>query len=88
MIKYLVKKHCEATERCTVALGRVQDYYYGDTSRFLSRDFLPSEEATRIYGYASEDAALERANGMTKAAEMEQSSGYWIITVEVVSVEV
>lgn len=88
MKKYIIKKHCEATERCTVALGRVQDYYYGNSDRFLSRDFLPSEETTRICGYDSEVAAQERMKAIQKSAELEQSSGYWAITTEIISVEV
>ena len=87
MKKYLIKKHCEATERCTIALDRVQDYYYGILGNFLSRDFLPSEEVIQSCGYDSKTDAEERLEVMKQNSSME-SSGYWNITVEIIEVEV
>lgn len=87
MKKYLIKKHCEATERCTVALSRIQDYYYGIVGNFLSRDFIPAEETIRALGYDSQIDAEERLEAMRKHIPME-SSGYWNITVEIIEVEV
>lgn len=87
MRKFLVKKHCEATERCTIALDRNQDYYYGNIGSFLSRDFLPSEEKIRAFGYDSRADVEERLEAMKQHIPME-SSGYWDITVEIIEVEV
>lgn len=87
MVKYLIKKHCVATERCTISQNRDQDYYFGNTSRFLSRDFLPSKEVIRDCGYDSKLEAEERLEAMKQHIPME-SSGYWDITVELIDVEV
>lgn len=88
MKKYIIKKHCEATERCTVASGRVQDYYFGTTDRYLSRDFVPTEEVIRAYGFDSKDAAEEKVAYMNKSVDLEKSTGYWEIQVETVEFEV
>lgn len=88
MKKYIIKKHCEATERCTVALGRVQDYYFGTTDRYLSRDFVPTEEVIRAYGFDSKDAADEKVAYMNKSIDLEKSTGYWEIQVDTVEFEV
>lgn len=88
MIKYLVRKHCEATERCTVALGRVQDYFYGSAGKYLSRDFLPERVLLRAYGFNTHEEAKERLEGILKSIPAEESSGYWKITAEIVEINV
>lgn len=88
MKKYIIKKHCEATERCTVALNRIQDYYYGNLANYLSRDFTPDDETVRVYGYASKEDAQNRLEEILNSAKMEETSGYWIITAEIVDQEV
>lgn len=87
MKKYIIKKHCEATVTCTIALDRIQDYYYGNGSNFLSRDFLPPEDVIRVHGYNSRTEAEERLEAMKAHIPME-SGGYWNITVEIVELEV
>lgn len=87
MKKYLIKKHCEATERCTIALGRDQDYYYGIIGNFLSRDFIPAEYTILALGYNSRIDAEERLEAMRQHISME-SSGYWNITLEVIEAEI
>lgn len=88
MKKYIIKKHCEATYTCTIAMNRVQDYYYGVPVNYLSRDFIPADETTRLYGYDSREEAKKRLDDILKSAKTEESGGYWIINAEILAVEV
>ena len=84
MRKFLVKKHCEATERCTVAQGRVQDYFYGNRGNYLSRDCFPERALLRAFGFNTQEEAQERLDGILNSIPAEESSGYWKITAEIV----
>ena len=95
MKRYLIKKHCEATELLTISTGRVQDYYYGDTSvvrnisgDYLSRDNLPSNELIKMFGYKSAEDASEKLTDMRNKAEFTTTHNMWNITVELVEVDV
>ena len=87
MKKFLIKKHCEATEKLTIATDRVQDYY-GDFQSYLSRNFLPSDDFIETFGYDSEEDAYDRLNYMEKLAYEENLEGLWNIKVELIEVEV
>lgn len=87
MVKYLVRKHCEATVTCTISEGRIQDYFYGNQGRYLSRDWLPERALLRAYGFNTREEAAERLEGIQKSIPAEESSGYWKITAEIVEIK-
>ena len=80
MKKYIIKKHCEATELCTISTSRVQDYFYGKGCSYLSRDFLPSEAVLVARGLDTEEEALLEYEKRVAMADLEMSGGMWDIT--------
>ncbi len=86
-MKYLVKKHCEATVTCTVALGRIQDYYFGTPREYLSRDFPPTVDMIDSLAFNSIEEAEARKVELETSASAEESTGYWKITIDVIPVE-
>lgn len=88
MERYLVKKHCEATEICTIATGRIQDYYYGTGRGHLDRDFLPHPEQIRAYGFQTREEAEVKLAAIQEAIPLETASRLWNITAEIIQVEV
>lgn len=88
MGKYFIKKHCEATELITIALGRSQDYYYGNKSAkgYITRDFEPRSFEVERYGFNSVEEAKPLFLEMLKAVEKENGDGQWEITLEIVEV--
>ena len=88
MGKYFVKKHCEAGELITIALGRSQDYYYGKKSErgYISRDFTLRSFEVGQYGFDSIEEAKPLFLKLLKDAEKENAEGQWKITVEIVEV--
>lgn len=88
MERYLVKKHCEATEICTIATGRIQDYYYGTGRGYLDRDFLPHVERIRALGFQTREEAEVKLAAIQAAIPLETASRCWNITAEIIRVEV
>ena len=88
MGKYFIKKHCEADELITIALGRSQDYYYGNnsTSGYVTRDFEPRSFEVEQYGFNSVEEAKPLFMKMLEAAEKENKEGQWKTTLEIVEV--
>ena len=79
-MKYFVKMHCEATELCTIATGRIQDYYFGHPITPISRDVEPTQDSC---GYDTEAEAIERMNTLSKRKV--DGDGMWDIEYSVVS---
>lgn len=88
MGKYFIKKHCEAGELVTIALGRSQDYYYGNASEsgYITRDFEPRSFEVERYGFNSSEESKPLFLKMLEAAEKENEAGQWKITLEIVEV--
>lgn len=85
-MKYIIKKHCEATELCCIAVGRIQDYYYGTPKYHISRDFFPTEIEVDLYGFDTEQEATEAMQKRMSRVEFEKGNGMWDIEYSVVAV--
>ena len=85
-MKYLIQKHCVATELCTIALGRIQDYYYGTPKYHISRDFFPTEMEVDLYGFTSEAEARKVLEQRMKRAPLECGDGMWEVEYSIVTV--
>ena len=88
MPKYFVKKRYEATELITVAVGRIQDYYFGSKGPNVSicRDRLPLSYESDMWGLGSYQEAETLLASMTRKAEEETALGYWVASLSVVEV--
>ena len=88
MGKYLIKRHCFATEILCQAGGRVQDYYYGNNPMggYISHNDYPKSFQVEQYGFNSVEEAKPLFLKMAKAAEEENKRGQWEVTVEIVEV--
>jgi hypothetical protein len=85
MVKYFVKKHCEATDTLCVATGRIQDYYYGKNCiGYVCKDREPKSFEGTLYGLDSELEAREILKGMQTHSESENLSGLWSVSLVVV----
>ena len=88
MKKYLVKKHCEATEACCVSQNRTQDYFYGKGGVTLGRDFLPSPSIVLAQGMDTESEALELVAKRQPYVDLENKDGNWITTLSVLEADI
>jgi hypothetical protein len=88
MKKYIVKKHCEATETLCVSQGRVQDYFYGKGGVTLGRDFLPSPSIVLAQGMDTEEEALELLSVKQKSVDLENMTGNWVVTLSVLEANI
>ena len=86
MIKYFVKKHCEATELLCISTGRTQDYYYGKNNDggYICKDREPKSFEGALYGLDSQQEAKELLAKMQPKAEAETASGRWVTTLSIV----
>ena len=86
MVKYFVKKHCEATELLCVSQGRIQDYYYGKNTHGapVCRDREPKSFEGTLYGLDSEQEAEELLAKMQVPADNENAAGFWQVSLSVV----
>lgn len=85
MVKYFVKKHCEATEALTIAVDRVQDYYYGKNvaDGYVCRDREPKSFEGTLYGFGSRSEAEKLLASMSPLAGVENAQGQWLVTLSV-----
>jgi hypothetical protein len=86
MVKYFVKKHCEATELLCIATGRVQDYYYGKNTLggYICKDHEPTSFEGTLYGLDTRSEAEELLAKMQPKADAETAAGYWVVSLSVV----
>lgn len=86
MVKYFVKKHCEATELLCIGTGRIQDYYYGknNNNTYVCRDREPKSFEGELYGLDSKQEAEELLASMQPFADRENVTGHWQVTLSVV----
>lgn len=86
MVKYFVKKHCEANEALCVATGRVQDYYYGrnNLGGYVCRDREPKSFEGALYGLSSQQEAEELLAKMQPWADQENAAGQWKVSLSIV----
>lgn len=85
-MKYIIKKHCVATELCTIAIGRIQDYYYGKPKYHISRDFFPTEEQVDLYGFDTYEDASDAMSKRLPRVEYEKGDGMWDIEYSILQV--
>lgn len=88
MKRYIIKKHCEATEAICVSQGRVQDYFYGKGGVTLGRDFLPSPSIVLAQGMVTEEEAMELLSVKQEYAELENMTGNWVVTLSVLEADI
>jgi hypothetical protein len=88
MKRYIIKKHCEATEALCVSQGRVQDYFYGKGGVTLGRDFLPSPSIVLAQGMVTEEEAMELLSVKQKYADLENMTGNWVVTLSVLEADI
>lgn len=88
MKRYIIKKHCEATEACCVSQNRTQDYFYGKGGVTLGRDFLPSPSIVLAQGMVTEEEALELLSVKQKYADLENMTGNWVVTLSVLEADI
>lgn len=86
MVKYFVKKHCEATELLCVSTGRVQDYYYGKNNfgGFICKNREPKSFEGTMYGLDTRAEAEELLAKMEPKAKAETAAGSWVTTLSIV----
>ena len=86
MVKYFVKKHCEATETLCIATDRVQDYYYGKNNLggYVCKNHEPRSFEGTLYGLDSRQEAEELLVKMQPKADEETSRGQWVVSLSVV----
>jgi hypothetical protein len=86
MIKYFVKKHCEATEVLNIAVGGIQDYYYGKTplGGYVCKDREPKSFEGTLYGLGSQQEAEKLLAKMQPNAEAETAAGRWVVSLSIV----
>ena len=85
MVKYFVKKHCEATESLCISSGRSQDYYYGKNCLgYVCKNRDPKSFEGTLYGLDSELEAREILDNMKPLVDMENQSGLWSVSLGVV----
>ena len=86
MVKYFVKKHCEATELLCVSTGRVQDYYYGRNNfgGFICKNREPKSFEGTMYGLDTRAEAEELLAKMEPRAHAETAAGSWVTTLSIV----
>lgn len=85
MVKYFVKKHCEATESLCVATGRIQDYYYGKhIGGYVCKDREPKSFEGTLYGLSSQSEAEELLANMQPFADQENAAGFWQVSLSIV----
>lgn len=88
MKRYIIKKHCEATEALCVSQGRVQNYFYGKGGVTIGRDFLPSPSIVLAQGMVAEEEALELLSVKQKYADLENMAGNWVVTLSVLEADI
>ena len=86
MVKYFVKKHCEATEMLGIAVDRVQDYFYGKniSDGYVCKNREPKSFEGTLYGFDSEAEAGDILNNMKSYYENKKMSDGWVVTLSVV----
>lgn len=86
MVKYFVKKHCEATEVLNIGIGRIQDYYYGKTplGGYVCKNREPKSFEGTLYGLFSQQEAEELVAKMQPAIDVENAAGRWVVTLSIV----
>jgi hypothetical protein len=86
MVKYFVKKHCEATELLCIATGRIQDYYYGKgyLGGYVCKDREPKSFEGTMYGLSSRQEAEELLAKMQPKANAETAAGLWQVSLSIV----
>lgn len=86
MVKYFVKKHCEATELLNIAIGGIQDYYYGKNNfgGYICKDREPKSFEGTLHGLDSRQEAEELLANMQPLVDLENAAGRWVVTLSVV----
>lgn len=86
MVKYFVKKHCEATELLCMSQGRVQDYYYGKNTNGapVCKDREPKSFEGTLCGLDSKQEADELLSKMQVLTDKETAAGFWQVSLSVV----
>ena len=86
MVKYFVKKHCEATELLCISTGRIQDYYYGKNNNggYVCKDREPKSFEGTLYGLDSRAEAEELLAKLQSKAEEETAAGSWVVSLSIV----
>lgn len=83
-MKYIIKKHYEATETNKNFAGEVHDWYEGKAGHILSKDKMPTEYFINEHGYTTKAAAKRGFNAAVKMAKWETDLGHWNVTVSLI----
>ena len=86
MVKYFVKKHCEATESLGIAVGRIQDYYYGKNTLggYVCKDREPKSFEGTLYGLDTKAEADEILCRMKSHYKNKLGTDGWVVSLSVV----
>ena len=87
MVKYFVKRHCEATEAVGVACNRIQDYYYGKPLLVggpICSNHEPTSFEGTLYGLDTLEEAEELMATMQPKADAETAAGSWVVSLSIV----
>lgn len=94
MTRYIIHKHCVATESNHNFKGEIHDYYNGkaehDVGTSLSHDTTDSLciSLVKEYGYTNKATANRGLKKAIELAEWETSNGWWKVDCEIIAVEV
>lgn len=84
-MKYIIKKHYEATETNKNFAGEVKDFYQGKGGHAIgSQNRFPVKFEIDFYAYTTLAAAKRGLKSATDMAKWETGLGHWNVTVSLV----
>lgn len=83
-MKYVIKKHYEATETNLNFKGEIRDYFEGRGGELLASDCFPTEGQVEAFGYCTLAGAKMALRKAQELAEWETSHGHWTVTASLV----
>lgn len=83
-MKYIIKKHYEATENNPNFKGEIKDYYEGKAGHIIGSDHFPAAWEIEEYGYSTKAAAIKGLKVAKELADWETNRGFWNVTVSLV----
>lgn len=86
-MRYIIKRHYEATESNEKFKGSVIDYYSGINNSLLSENEMPTEWLIEKYGYTTLAGAKAGMRLAQRLADSEIAGGNWNITVELIQIQ-
>lgn len=86
-MRYIIKKHYEATESNENFKGEIFDYYLGINNSLLSENEMPAEWKIEKYGFTTLAGAKAGMRHAQSLADWEVVGGNWNVTVELIQIQ-